>query len=90
MLTNNCRHTSEGSLPVAGPLEALGVDLLQHPLPTIPERGGIQMWRKWFARDNALRDLRQYLSRVELLRSAGDWKVCISENLTDFDIKDSV
>ena len=88
MLTNNCRHTSEGSLPVAGPLEALGVDLLQHPLPTIPERGGIQMWRKWFARDNALRDLRQYLSRVELLRSAGDWKVSISENPTDFRIRD--
>ena len=75
MLINISRHTPQGSVPVAGPLEALSVDLLQHPLPTIPERGGIQMWRRWFARDDALRDLRQYLSRVERLRSNGNLEV---------------
>ena len=75
MLINISRHTPQGSVPVAGPLEALSVDLLQHPLLTIPERGGIQMWRRWFARDDALRDLRQYLSRVERLRSNGNLEV---------------
>ena len=69
------RHTPQGSVPVAGPLEALSVDLLQPPLPTIPERGRIQMWRRWFTREDALRDLRQDLSRVERLRSNGELDV---------------
>ena len=53
---------------MAGPLEALGIELLQPPLPTIPERGGINMWREWFSRDDALTELRQALARVERLR----------------------
>ena len=69
------RHTPQGSVPVAGPLEALGVELLQPPLPTIPERGGINMWRKWFSRDDALRELRRALARVERLRSNGELDV---------------
>ena len=69
------RHTSQGSVPVAGLLEALCIELLQPPLPTIPERGGINMWRKWFSRDDALRDLRQDLSRVERLRFNGNLDV---------------
>ena len=34
------RTTPSGSVPVAGPLEAMHVSLLQLPLPNIPERGG--------------------------------------------------
>ena len=54
---------------MAGPLEVLGIELLLPPLPTIPERGGINMWRFWFSRDEALIELRQALDRVEWFHS---------------------
>ena len=61
-------YTISESLPVAGPLEALQLELLQPPLPTIPEQGGINTWRVWFSRDEALKELRHALDRVEYLR----------------------
>ena len=58
-----------------GPLEALGVELLQPPLPTIPERGGINRWRAWMSWDAALRELRRALEGVELARPRRDYDV---------------
>ena len=34
------RDIPSGPVAVAGPLDALDINLLQHPLPNIPERGG--------------------------------------------------
>ena len=64
------RAIPSGPVPVAGPLEAMSINLLQLPLPNIPERGWVTVWKRWLVPKVAVTELRRALDQVERWRPA--------------------